>query len=141
MARLTQQWIHAGSYDGIADRQLITALWPTGGASGCAVTPSAGMALAIAPGHVAVPAPDGSTVLCTSTGTENVTLDPAPPSGTDRVDLVVATAHSAEWGERGRLDLPSGQGRPRGAPRRRPGHTGGVAGHRPDPRGRWGPPR
>ena len=98
MARQTPQWLHAGSYDGIADRQLITALWPAGGASGCAVTPSTGMALAIAPGHVAVPAPDGSTVLCNSTGTENVTLDPAPPSGTDRVDLVVATATSAEWG-------------------------------------------
>ena len=98
MARQTPQWLHAGSYDGIADRQLITSLWPAGGVLGCAVTPGSGMALNIAPGHIAVPVADGSTVLCTSTAIETLTLDPSPPSGTDRVDLVVATPRSVEFG-------------------------------------------
>jgi hypothetical protein len=99
MARLTPLWTQAGSYDGATDRQLIAALYPAGGVSGCAVTPGGGMKLNIAAGHVAVPMADGSTVLCPSTAVETVTLDPAPPSGTNRVDLIVAQVHSVELGD------------------------------------------
>jgi hypothetical protein len=77
----------------------MAALYPAAAVSGCAVSPQSAMVLNIAAGQVAVPT--GSpyeTVLCTSTAVENVTLDPAPASGTNRIDLVVATARSADWG-------------------------------------------
>ena len=97
MARLTPQWLQAGNYPGAGDRRLIGALWPAATVAGCAVTPSTGMAVNIAPGQVAVPTANatGST-LCTSTAVETITLDPAPPSGTNRVDLVICTARSSE---------------------------------------------
>jgi hypothetical protein len=56
------------------------------------------MTLNIAAGQVAVPVGLLQSVLCTSTAVENVTLDPAPASGTNRIDLVVCTARSADWG-------------------------------------------
>jgi hypothetical protein len=56
------------------------------------------MVLNIAAGQVAVPVGLLQSVLCTSTAVETVTLDPAPPSGTNRIDLVVCTARSADWG-------------------------------------------
>ena len=98
MARLPPQWTQLGSYAGSVDRQLVRALWPTAASSGCAVSAVGGMAVEIAPGQVAVPASDGTTVLCTSTAVETVTLTPAPPSGSDRVDFVVCEARSADFG-------------------------------------------
>jgi hypothetical protein len=56
------------------------------------------MVLNIAAGQVAVPVGLLQSVLCTSTAVETVTLDPAPPSGTNRIDLVVCEARSADWG-------------------------------------------
>ena len=97
MARLTPQWLQAGNYPGAGDRRLIGALWPAATVAGCAVTPATGMSVNIAPGQVAVPTANatGST-LCTSTAVETITLDPAPPSGTNRIDLVICTARSSE---------------------------------------------
>ena len=98
MARLSPQWLQADSYPGAADRQLITALWPAAASKGCAVSAGSGMAVNVAGGQVAVPASDGTTVLCTSTAVEVVTLDPAPASGTNRIDLVICQARSTEFG-------------------------------------------
>lgn len=97
MARLTPQWLQAGNYAGGQDRRLVGALWPAGGVTGCAVSPATGMAVNIAPGQVAVPTQNntGST-LCTSTAVETLTLDPAPPSGTNRWDLIVCQPRSSE---------------------------------------------
>lgn len=98
MARLTPLWLKAGSYPADTDRQLVAALYPAGGVIGCAVTPGGAMRVNVAPGRVPVPVADGSVVLCPSTAVEVATLDPAPPSGTDRQDLIVCTPRSAEWG-------------------------------------------
>jgi C1q domain len=93
VTRYQPLWLQAGSYAGSADRQLIAALWPTVATSGGAVSPVAGMQVQAAAGKVAVPVanPTG-TVLCAWDAPELVTLDPSPPSGTNRIDLVIVQA-------------------------------------------------
>jgi hypothetical protein len=55
------------------------------------------MLLEIAPGSVAVPSANNSgTVLCVSDALENLTLDPAEPTGMDRQDLIVCQARGAD---------------------------------------------
>lgn len=91
MTRQTPQWLQSGSYAASADRRLIGALWPGPATSGCAVTPTGGaMTVNIAPGSVAVPTQNNTgTTLCTSDANEQVTLSPAAPSGSNRIDLVI----------------------------------------------------
>lgn len=98
MTRYVPQWLQAGSYAGSQDRRLIGALWPTPATSGCAVTPAGtGMDVHVDAGQVAVPTPNNTgTVLCTSDAIETLTLDPAPPSGTDRVDKIVCRPRSTD---------------------------------------------
>lgn len=94
MTRYTPLWLQSGSYAASVDRRLIQALWPAARCSGGAVTPTgSGMALQAAPGQVAIPTANATgTVLCAWDAPETVTLDPAPPSGTNRIDLVVCQA-------------------------------------------------
>jgi hypothetical protein len=55
------------------------------------------MLLDIAPGSVAVPTVNNTgTVLCHSDAVEHLTLDPAPPAGQDRVDMVICQARGAD---------------------------------------------
>jgi hypothetical protein len=55
------------------------------------------MMLEITPGSVAVPTANNTgTVLCHSDAVETLTLDPAPPSGQDRQDLVICQARGAD---------------------------------------------
>jgi len=69
------------------------ALWPQPRISGLAVTATTGMTLNVTPGQVAIPTANGTgTTLCTSDATEQVNIGAAPVSGTNRIDLVVATA-------------------------------------------------
>lgn len=92
MTRYTPQWLQSGSYAASQDRRLLAALWPAAASSGCAVTVAGGMGLNVAPGQVAVPSQNntGST-LCTSDATEAVSppIAAAPPSGQNRIDLVI----------------------------------------------------
>ena len=98
MTRQNPLWLQDLAYPASLDRNLLGALYPSGGVSGCQVTASgSGMALTIDPGTVAVPAANGTgTVLCHSDAVETVTLDPAEPSGTERRDLVVCQVHGAD---------------------------------------------
>lgn len=90
MTRYTPQWLQAGSYAASQDRRLIGALWPAPASSGCLVQPSSGMQVAVSSGQVAAPASNATgSVLCTSDANEFVTIGAAPPSGQDRVDLIV----------------------------------------------------
>jgi hypothetical protein len=83
-------WLQANSYAASVDRRLPGALWPNGGVSGCAVSPSSGMIVNVAAGSIAVPTQNntGST-LCVTDATETVTLAAAPGSGSNRYDLVI----------------------------------------------------
>jgi hypothetical protein len=93
VTRYQPLWLQAGSYAASADRQLLAALWPTAASSGGAVTPVAGMQVQAAAGRAAVPvANPAGTVLCAWDAPELVTLDPSPPSGTNRIDLVIVQA-------------------------------------------------
>jgi hypothetical protein len=99
MTRYQPQWLQAGSYAAAVDRRLLQALWPAARAVGGLVAPglAGGMSLDAAPGQVAVPTANGTgTVLCSWDAPETVTLDPAPPSGTNRVDLVVVQAYGQD---------------------------------------------
>jgi len=90
MTRFTPQWLQSGSYAASQDRRLIGALWPAPACSGCAVTVASGMTLNIAAGQVAVPSQNNTgTTLCTSDAVEQVVIPAAPPSGQNRVDLVI----------------------------------------------------
>jgi hypothetical protein len=80
------------------DRRLIGALWPTGRSTGAAVTPTGtGMSVQAAPGSVAVPAPNQTgSVLCAWDAPEVVNLNPSPPAGTNRIDLIVCQANGQD---------------------------------------------
>jgi hypothetical protein len=103
VTRFAPQWIQSGNYPASADRRLIGALWPAPASAGCAVTAAGtGMDVQVAPGQVAVPAVNGTgSVLCSSDATETLATGaggvlPAPPSGTDRVDLIVCQPRSLD---------------------------------------------
>jgi hypothetical protein len=102
VTRYAPQWLQSGSYAASLDRRLIGALWPSPASSGCAVTAvGTGMDLHVDPGQVAVPSANGTgTVLCTSDAVETLSgtsgIAPAPPVGTDRVDLIVCQPRSAD---------------------------------------------
>jgi len=90
MTRRTPLWLQSGSYAGSDDRSLPGALWPAAASAGVLVTATTGMVLNIDPGYVAVPTQNNTgTTLCRSDAVETVTLDPAPASGSNRIDLVV----------------------------------------------------
>jgi hypothetical protein len=60
------------------------------------------MAVQAAPGQVVVPAGNGTgATLNTWDSPETVTLDPAPPSGTNRIDLIICDVQSADVGGSG----------------------------------------
>jgi hypothetical protein len=94
VTRFQPQWLQSGSYAASVDRRLLQALWPASASAGASVTPTGtGMGVQAAPGQVAIPAANGTgSVLCTWDAPEIVTLDPAPPSGTNRTDLVICQA-------------------------------------------------
>lgn len=98
MTRYTPQWIQAGTYAASLDRRLIGALYPSGAITGCQVKAvGTGMDVTVDPGTVAVPASNGTgSVLCTSDAVETLTLDPAPPAGTDRLDLIICRPRSID---------------------------------------------
>jgi hypothetical protein len=98
VTRYSPQWLQSGSYAASLDRRLIGALWPAPACTGCGVTPAGtGMDVHVDAGQVAVPTPNNTgTVLCTSDAVETLTLAPAPPAGTDRVDLVVCHPRSVD---------------------------------------------
>ena len=98
MTRYAPQWLQSGSYAASLDRRLIGALWPAPASSGCLVSAvGTGMDVHVDPGQVAVPSPNNTgTVLCTSDAVETLTLAPAPPAGTDRVDLIVCQPRSVD---------------------------------------------
>jgi hypothetical protein len=55
------------------------------------------MGVNIAPGSVAIPAANNTgAVMCVSDAVETLTLDPAPPSGQSRTDLIICQAHGAD---------------------------------------------
>jgi hypothetical protein len=55
------------------------------------------MMLEVAPGSVAVPSSNNTgTVLCVSDAVENLTLDPAPPSGQERRDLIICQSRGTD---------------------------------------------
>ena len=90
MTRYTPQWLQAGSYAASQDRRLIGALWPAAASTGCQVTAGTAMTVNVAPGQVAVPTQNNTgTTLCSSDAVEAVTLTAAPPSGQNRIDLVI----------------------------------------------------
>ena len=91
MGHLGPLWQQAGSYSATADRQLLAALWPAGGANGGAVTAVLNtMSVSVAAGSAAVPMQTGQgAALCHWDAAETVTLTAAPPSGQSRVDLIV----------------------------------------------------
>jgi hypothetical protein len=100
MARLTPLWLQNGAFPASVDRRLIGALWPAGGVTGMAPTVVTGtMQIQIATGVAAVPDSRviGAAYLCSSDAPENVTLAPAPPSGQDRIDLVVVRPRDSAY--------------------------------------------
>jgi hypothetical protein len=97
MTRFTPLWEQAGDYAASVDRRLLGALWPRPASSGGAVTPGSGMTVSIAPGSVAVPTLNSTgSVLCVSDAVETVTLDPAPPTGNSRYDLIICQPRAAD---------------------------------------------
>jgi hypothetical protein len=98
MTRYAPLWLQSGSYAAGVDRRLVAALWPAARADGMAVSSAgAGMGLNVAAGSCAIPAANGTgAVLCASDGVEVVTLEPAPPSGTNRIDLVICQSRGAD---------------------------------------------
>ena len=103
MAHTPVLWQQASAYPAQADRQLLAALWPSGGALGAAVTavPN-GMQVSVAAGSAAVPLQSGQgSALCHWDAAELVTLDAAPGSGTSRIDLIVCQVrdHDLDGGD------------------------------------------
>jgi hypothetical protein len=97
MTRFTPLWEQAGDYAASVDRRLLGALWATPASSGAAVTPGTGMTVNIAPGSVAVHTLNNTgSVLCVSDAVETVTLDPAPPTGNSRYDLIICHPRAAD---------------------------------------------
>ena len=92
MAHFGPLWLQDGSYSATADRQLIAALWPAGGASGGAVTAVTNtMTVSVAAGYAAVPLTGGQgSALCRWDAAEiPPALGASPPSGQSRIDLIV----------------------------------------------------
>lgn len=96
MTRQTPLWLQAGTYPAALDRQLISAMFPFVGASGCAVSAASGMTVNIAAGKLAVPVTGAGSVLCVSDATEQATLAAAPASGSNRIDLVIAQVRATD---------------------------------------------
>jgi hypothetical protein len=100
MTRYAPLWLQSGSYGASVDRRLIGALWPAARCDGGAVTATGvGMGLQAAPGYCAIPAANATgSVLCAWDAPETVSppLDPAPPAGTNRIDLVICQARGAD---------------------------------------------
>jgi hypothetical protein len=100
MTRYAPLWLQSGSYGAGVDRRLIGALWPAARCDGGAVTATGvGMGLQAAPGYCAIPAANATgSVLCAWDAPETVSppLDPAPPAGTNRIDLVICQARGAD---------------------------------------------
>ena len=90
MARLAPLWQAAGSYSAQLDRQLMAALWPSGGVNGGTVTATNNtMNISAAAGFAAVPLATGQgSALCRWDAPELVALSASPPSGQNRLDLV-----------------------------------------------------
>jgi hypothetical protein len=92
-------WQQALSYPAQEDRaSLLGALWPSGGASGGAVTTVANqMQVSVAPGEAAVPLASGQgSALCRWDAAAVVTLAAAThPAGQTRVDLIVVQYRDA----------------------------------------------
>ena len=92
MAHAPVLWQQAGNYPAVADRGLLAALWPTGGASGAVVTAvNNTMTVSVAVGSAAVPLQSGNgTALCRWDAPEvPPALNASPPSGQSRIDLVI----------------------------------------------------
>ncbi len=90
MTRYTPQWLQAGTYPASLDRRLIGALWPTAACSGCLVQAGAGMSVNVNAGQVAVPTQNNSgSTLCSSDAVEVVNIAASPPSGSNRIDVVI----------------------------------------------------
>jgi len=90
MTRFTPQWLQSGSYAASVDRRLIGALWPAPASAGCLVQASTGMVVNVNPGQVAVPTQNSTgATLCSSDASEAVTVTAAPPSGQNRIDLII----------------------------------------------------
>jgi hypothetical protein len=97
MTRYSPQWIQDNTYPASVDRYLLGAIWPYAASQGCAVTAASAMTLNVAPGQIAVPTLNSTgSSLCTSDAVEQVTLDPAPPSGQNRIDLVICRPRAAD---------------------------------------------
>jgi hypothetical protein len=95
VTRYAPIWVQAGDYPAGADRRLIGALYPRASASGMTVTPASGMTVNVAAGDAVVRASNNTgAVLCSSDAVEQVTLTPAPASGTNRYDLIVCQARA-----------------------------------------------
>ena len=97
MTRYAPLWQQAGSYPSQLDRYLLGALWPSGGLLGGALSAVANtMNVSIAPGSVGVPMQAGQgSSLCHWDAAELVTIDPAPPTGQTRLDVIVALVRDA----------------------------------------------
>ena len=98
MTRYTPLWLQAGDYPALLDRQLIAALYPDARTLGLAVKPAgAGMDVTIDPGTLATPTANATgSVLAYSDALETVGIQPAPPTGTDRMDIVYAYPRGAD---------------------------------------------
>jgi hypothetical protein len=70
-------------------------MFPRAAASGMLVTPASGMTVNVAAGDAIVrTANNTGALLCSSDAVEQVTLTPAPASGTNRYDLIVCQARA-----------------------------------------------
>jgi len=98
MTRYTPLWLQAGDYPALLDRQLIAALYPDARTLGLAVKPAgAGMDVTVDPGTLATPTANATgSVLAYSDALETVGIQPAPPTGTDRMDIVYAYPRGAD---------------------------------------------
>jgi hypothetical protein len=97
VTRYAPQWIQADTYPASVDRYLLGALWPSPASSGCQVTAATAMTVNVAAGQVAVPTLNNTgSSLCTSDAVEQVTLTAAPPSGQNRIDLIICRPRAAD---------------------------------------------
>lgn len=92
MTRYAPLYQQADTYTATLDRSFVGAVWPTGGLSGGVVTTvAATMTVSVAPGQVAVPMQAGQgSALCWWDAAEVVTITAAPPTGSSRIDVIVA---------------------------------------------------
>jgi hypothetical protein len=98
MTRLQPLWEQQGNYAASSDRRVFGTLWPNGGVIG--MTPAwsgGGMVMNLSAGTAVVPDPNfnGAAYLCTSDAQEQVTLSAAPPSGSDRFDIIAVQPRDA----------------------------------------------